>query len=113
MRVFVRSFHPYIFFNQDMVSITLVGFKVTKNGDLLDPATEKVIEPGIMKPQLYAGLDRNIDDFKKDYRGWNKIQMIEKIAKVMGIEYNKNPDDTYVLTIDNLIKIMAIQMRFR
>ena len=39
--------------------------------------------------------------------------MIEKIATVMGIEFPYDPDETYVLTVDNLIKILAIQMRFR
>ena len=39
--------------------------------------------------------------------------MIEKIAMVMGIEFLYDPDETYVLTVDNLIKILAIQMRFR
>ena len=39
--------------------------------------------------------------------------MIKKIAMVMGTEFVYDPDDTYVLTSDNLIKILAIQMRFR
>ena len=39
--------------------------------------------------------------------------MIEKLSTVMGIEKPTDPDETYVLTIDNLIKILAIQMRFR
>ena len=39
--------------------------------------------------------------------------MIEKIATVMGIEFPYDPDESYVLTVDNLIKILAIQMRFR
>ena len=39
--------------------------------------------------------------------------MIEKIATVMGVEFPYDPDESYVLTVDNLIKILAIQMRFR
>ena len=39
--------------------------------------------------------------------------MIEKLSLVMGLDYVYDPDDTYVLTVDNLIKILAIQMRFR
>ena len=40
-------------------------------------------------------------------------QMIQKIAFVMGREYHMDPDPSYALTADNLIKILAIQMRFR
>ena len=39
--------------------------------------------------------------------------MIEKISTVMGVEFPYDPDESYVLTVDNIIKILAIQMRFR
>ena len=107
------SSHPYIFFNQDGQSITFVGFMVTESGDLVDPVHEGIIEQSILTPQLYAGLIKNQVNFDDDYRQWQKSTMIEKIATVMGIEYPYDPDDTYVLTVDNLIKILAIQMRFR
>ena len=95
------------------MSITFVGFMVTPNGDLLDPALGNMIEAAIMRPQLYTGLKQNGVNFDEDYRGWAKAEMIQKIATVMGIEFIHDPDDTYVLTVDNLIKILAIQMRFR
>ena len=86
---------------------------VTPNGDLIDPSNRGIIEAAIMKPQLYTGLKQNKVNFDEDYRGWNKPLMIKKIATVMGIEFVYDPDETYVLTSDNLIKILAIQMRFR
>ena len=86
---------------------------VTQNGDLLDPTLECVMDKAIMRPQLYTGLKKNIVNFDEDCHGWSKVDMIQKIATVMGIEYIHDPDDTYVLTVDNLIKILAIQMRFR
>ena len=107
------SSHPYIFFNQDGMSITFVGFMVTRNGDLVDPAHGGVLEGAIMTQQLYTGLIANQVNFEEDYRKWHKGTMIEKIATVMGIEYPYDPDESYVLTVDNLIKILAIQMRFR
>ena len=70
-------------------------------------------EPCIMTPQLYAGLICQGVNFSEDYRSWNKATMIQKLSRVMGIEEFKDPDGTYVLTVDNLIKILAIQMRFR
>ena len=47
--------------------------------------------------------------------------MMEKITRVLGLkdtslirdEDDPDPDPSYILTSDNLIKILAIQMRFR
>ena len=86
---------------------------VTHNGDLIDPALRGILERAIMTQQLYKGLKANKVNFEEDYRTWQKGTMIEKIATVMGIEFPYDPDETYVLTVDNLIKILAIQMRFR
>ena len=86
---------------------------MSRNGDLVDPTHGGVLERGIMTSQLYTGLKHNRVNFDEDFRQWPKSTMIQKIATVMGIEFPYDPDDTYVLTVDNLIKILAIQMRFR
>ena len=39
--------------------------------------------------------------------------MLEKLALVMGIRVPADPDPSYVLTIDNVMKMLAIHMRFR
>ena len=39
--------------------------------------------------------------------------MIEKLCNVMGVEWPCDPDESYVLTIDNMKKMLAIHMRFR
>ena len=39
--------------------------------------------------------------------------MIEKLCYVMGIQCIQDPDDSYVLTVDNMMKMLAIQTRFR
>lgn len=111
--MFVYSSHPYILFNQDRESITFAGFRVTQNGDLLDPVNCSIVEWKIMTKDLYAGLKVNGVDFNVDYRVWKKDQMIKKIAMVMGMDFIYDPDETYVLTVDNFIKILAIQMRLR
>ena len=96
------------------MSFTFVGFVVTNKGDLCDPAQRGVtLEEGIMSQQLYAGLKAQRVNFDEDYHKWPKDVMIQKISTVMGIEWPRDPDTTYVLTVDNLIKILAIQMRFR
>lgn len=66
-----------------------------------------------MTPQLYASLKQNQVNLLEDYRCWDKFTMIQKIGMVMGLEWIYDPDSSYVLTVDNVIKIMAIHMRFR
>ncbi len=66
-----------------------------------------------MTPQLYEGLKHNRVNFQDNYRNWGKAVMIEKISTVMGVDFPYDPDESYVLTVDNLIKVLAIQMRFR
>ena len=106
------SSHPYIFFNDDTMSITFVGFIISKSGDLIDPS-RTVLEERIMSQQLYAGLKHQGVNFSDDYRKWEKSTMIQKLSMVMGLGSVDDPDKTYVLTVDNLIKMLAIQMRFR
>ena len=109
---FSFSAHPYIFFNWDGASITFVGFNVSPDGTVLDPDGE-IIEIARMSPQLLAGLKHNNVDFAEDYRQWSKPKMIKKIGTVLGLDFVYDPDPTYVLTADNLVKILAIHMRFR
>lgn len=108
------SAHPYIFFNNDEYSntLTFVGFMVSKAGDLID-AKHHIIEKAIMSPQLKETLQPQGVDFGDDYTTWKKPKMISKISTVMGLGCVPDPDPSYVLTVDNLIKILAIQMRFR
>ena len=73
----------------------------------------KVIERGVMKPQLHQGLKINKVDLSEDCSKWEKSKMIQKLGTVMGLKKEVDPDKTYVLTIDNVIKMVAIQMRFR
>ena len=85
---------------------------MTSSGDLIDPSHKGVLERSIMTKQLYTGLKHQGVILDEDYRQWAKDVMIKKISTVMDVEPN-DPDRTYVLTGDNFIKILAIQMRFR
>ena len=108
------SYHPYLFFNKDGASITFVGFNVNPTtGDIQDPIKKEVIEHRAMTPQLYTGLQCNRVNLSENYQSWGKDTMIQKIGMVMGLEWSYDPDSSYVLTVDNVIKIMAIHMRFR
>lgn len=90
-----------------------MGFNATLNGDLQDPVKNVIIKAAALTPQLYAGLQVNRVNLSENYSTWNKDTIIQKIRMVMGLQRSMDPDPTYVLTVDNLIKIMAIHMRFR
>ena len=103
-----------------MVSITFVGFNANSSGDLIDPVKNACIEglEGVLDHQLIV-LDLNgtrwshQSNLSENYQLWNKMTMMQKMGLVMGLEYLSDPDPSYVLTVDNVIKILAIQMRFR
>ena len=68
------SSHPYLLFNQDNISFTIVGFNITSDGDAVDPATSEVIEPKIMSSDLRIALmdvDEDVD-LLEDYRKWDR-----------------------------------------
>ena len=104
-----------MFFNHDGISITFVGFNANLNGDLIDPVKNARIEglEGVLDRKLRAGLEQNQVNLSENYQLWNKMTMMQKMGFVMGLEYLSDPDPSYVLTVDNVIKILAIQMRFR
>ena len=72
-----------------------------------------IIERNYISRRLHDGLERQGIKLSDNHNNWQKGDMIKTMATVMGIEDCHDPDETYVLTIDNLIKILAIQMRFR
>ena len=95
--------------------MTFVGFNANKDGDLIDPVKNSRIEglERVVGAQLQAGLRQNQVNLSENYQVWNKMTMMQKMSLVMGLEYVTDPDSSYVLTVDNVIKILAIQMRFR
>ena len=106
--------HPYIFFNPDRHTMTFLGFHISKQGHLVDSDNPShIIETNIMHHQLFQILTTNRVNLQEDFNQLNKIQKIMKIAGVMGIEWLADPDPGYVLTLDNMRKILAILMRFR
>lgn len=85
---------------------------IASNGDLIGER-QIVLERAVMTKQIREGLMCQDVDFEENYRTWNKQKMIEKITTVMGLTNVFDPDESYVLTADNLLKILAIHMRLR
>ncbi|XP_014912893.1 E3 ubiquitin-protein ligase RNF213 isoform X2 [Poecilia latipinna] len=109
--------HPYIFFNDDHVSITFIGFHLQPNDqnfvDAIEPTSGRVIRRNVMTRALYEGLQLQRVPFNIDFDALPRWEKIERICNVLGIQWPLDPDETYELTTDNILKMLAIHMRFR
>ena len=113
-RKWENNSHPYIFFNPDGHTMTFLGFHISNQGHLVDSDNPShVIEANIMHPQLLQILTANKVNLQENFNKLNKIGKIMRLAGVIGIEWIADPDPGYVLTLDNMRKILAILMRFR
>ncbi|XP_078124896.1 E3 ubiquitin-protein ligase rnf213-alpha-like isoform X2 [Sander vitreus] len=109
--------HPYIFFNDDHVSMTFIGFHLQPNEqnsvDAIDPTSGRVIKKNVMTRELYEGLNLQRVPFNINFDCLPRGEKIERICNVLGIQWPLDPDETYELTTDNILKMLAIHMRFR
>lgn len=109
--------HPYIFFNDDHTSMTFIGFHLKPNNqkgfDAVNPLTKEVIKKNIMTRRLYNGLKLQRVPFNTDFDQFPRADKIEHLCSVLGVKWPTDPDETYELTTDNILKMMAIHMRFR
>ena len=113
-RKWENASHPYIFFNPDRHSMTFLGFHISKQGHLYDSEDpSNVIEANILQPNLLNILELNKVNLNEDYQQLDKGRKIEKLGNVMELKWLSDPDPGYVLTLDNMRKILAILMRFR
>ncbi|XP_017280867.1 E3 ubiquitin-protein ligase rnf213-alpha [Kryptolebias marmoratus] len=109
--------HPYIFFNDDHVSMTFIGFHLQLNEqnsvDAIEPTSKRVIKKNVMTRALYEGLQLQRVPFNVNFDNLPRWEKIERICRVLGIQWPLDPDETYELTTDNILKMLAIHMRFR
>lgn len=109
--------HPYIFFNDDHVSMTFIGFHLQLNeqnyADAIEPSSGRVIKKNVMTRALYEGLRLQRVPFNVNFDSLPRWEKIERICRVLGIQWPIDPDETYELTTDNILKMLAIHMRFR
>ena len=109
-----NSPHPYIFFNDDGHSLSFFGFKLDTNLNLVNEKTNEILEPQIMSRQLHEGLLHNHVPFNQSLELKTVENRLEEICRVLGISQAiRNPDLTYELTADNVMKMLAVYMRFR
>ncbi|KAM6951514.1 E3 ubiquitin-protein ligase rnf213-beta [Aplochiton taeniatus] len=115
--------HPYIFFNADRFSMSFLGFNVKKSPggttlNAVDPRSQKVLMGDVMTPKLMVDLELQNISLTEDFDSLPRADKIKRISLVVGAKKGKvrgafDPDPTYELTADNVMKMLAIHMRFR
>jgi len=106
-----QSTHPYLFFNFENSGFTFFSFRVNKEGARLDPHG-LVAESNFISRQLFAALAQQNVDFNPNYSNWPQQQFRDLLSVAIGAFF---PEDThdYLLTEDNMKKILAISTRFK
>ncbi|XP_076818192.1 E3 ubiquitin-protein ligase rnf213-alpha-like [Clavelina lepadiformis] len=107
------GFHPYLFFNDDRVSMSFVHFNISREGHLCHPAGNQVLEENVMSANLFRGLQLNKVNMQQNFDQLNRHEKLGILCQVFGIKEVIDPDPTYELTTDNCLKMLAIHMRFR
>lgn len=112
--------HPYIFFNADRFSMSFLGFNVQTRRNTLsavDPHSNRVLIENVMSQELYRGLERQRISLTEDFDQLPRSDKIKRISCVVGANRGMmggfDPDPTYEITADNVMKMLAIHMRFR
>uniref|UniRef100_A0A3Q2DU59 RING-type E3 ubiquitin transferase n=1 Tax=Cyprinodon variegatus TaxID=28743 RepID=A0A3Q2DU59_CYPVA len=115
--------HPYIFFNADHFSMSFLGFNVQffpgqNTLKAVDPHSGTVLIENIMTQALFEGLQRQRISLTEDFDKLSRSDKIKRISCVVGakrgiMDKSFDPDPTYELTVDNVMKMLAIHMRFR
>ena len=112
-------------FNPDGNTFTFFGFNVdVQTGNLIEPNTGKVLFEGklALSQNLIRGLNnQNSKVLREIIDKLSKKEKIYKLLSLMGVEWVsditpdqvQDPDPSYELTMDNLLKIAAIYMRLR
>ena len=123
--------HPYIFFNNDCVTMSFFGICIDKDMNLVHPERpSEVLEERIMTRNLYELLKVQsrgdpIPMFNVNFDDLRKQEKLRMLCRVLGAEesnlLNKqnrdgnllDPDPSYKLTSDNVKKLLAIYMRLK
>ena len=109
-----NSPHPYIFFNDDGHSMSFYGFRLDYHLNLVDERSGEILVQRIMTRALFEGLRGNKVIFNQPFDLRTEAEKISDLCRVFGIGIDlKNPDNSYELTSDNVMKLLAIYMRFR
>nr|XP_039261340.1 E3 ubiquitin-protein ligase rnf213-alpha-like isoform X1 [Styela clava] len=104
--------HPYLFFNEDR-TMTFINVALNRGGDLLDEDAN-ILEKNIASKKLMQGLHAQRLEFEFNFQEKSRIEKLNTLRTIMGLPPSTDdPDPTYELTTDNVLKILAIYMRLK
>ena len=108
--------HPYVFINSDQMTFTFLGVRIT-NSNLLD-CKGNLLAQNVMSTELQDKIKRQAIDEKNVLdENFDELELKVKqlkLCRVLGVEPSRIQfDDTYELTQDNVMKLLAVYMRFR
>lgn len=104
--------HPYIMFNADGESMTFLGFHI-KNLNAVDIHSGRVIKHKIITSTLLRQLQLQEVPMNIDFNKMKRDEQLKILCRVLGVNSLVDPDNSYQLTLDNVLKILAIHMRFQ
>ena len=93
--------------------MSFFGFDIDKQLNLISERTKNVLEEKVMTSDLHEALKANGIVFGMDFDNMARTEQLEKICNVFNINTVVDPDETYELTYDNVMKMFAIHMRFQ
>ncbi|XP_029898687.1 E3 ubiquitin-protein ligase rnf213-alpha-like isoform X1 [Aquila chrysaetos chrysaetos] len=112
-RKWEQESHPYIVFHADNDSMEFLGFHISKNLDAIDAHSRAVLERNVIKYKLYRTLKAQHVPFNKNFEDLPRTMQLEALCRVFGVSYTQDPDESYQLTLDNTMKMLAIHLRFQ
>ena len=111
--------HPYIIFNSDRETFLFMGIYLDRRQyKFINPNTNEIIETtdNELTAQLRIELLKKRTPIYDNFNDSPRTKKISCLRNVMGLDSNEqinlDPDQSYELTLDNCLKLMAIYMRF-
>ncbi|XP_074672203.1 E3 ubiquitin-protein ligase rnf213-alpha-like isoform X1 [Strix aluco] len=112
-RKWEQGSHPYIVFHADNDSMEFLGFHISKNLDAIDAYSQAILEKNVIKLKLYLTLKGQNVPFNKKFEDLPRMMQLGVLCRVFGVNYTEDPDESYQLTLDNTMKMLAIHLRFQ
>ncbi|XP_034624730.1 E3 ubiquitin-protein ligase rnf213-alpha-like [Trachemys scripta elegans] len=112
-RKWEQESHPYIIFHADNHSMEFLGFHINSSFDAVDAHSQAVLEKKVIDRHLYRTLEFQKVPFNKKFEDLSRQEQLETLCSVFGVRSSQDPDESYQLTLDNTMKMLAIHLRFQ
>ncbi|XP_043373130.1 E3 ubiquitin-protein ligase rnf213-alpha-like isoform X4 [Dermochelys coriacea] len=112
-RKWEQESHPYIIFHADHHSMEFLGFHINRSFDAVDAHSQIVLEKKVIDRHLYLTLEAQKVPFNKKFEDLSRQEQLETLCSVFGVRSSEDPDESYQLTLDNTMKMLAIHLRFQ